>query len=173
MPHYTVTVNDHEFDIVLEYTSGRLTAIVNGKERGVDVHKLQDTRSLILIDNHSLEVDVRTNGKGTAAGERIVFMRGREIPVVVEDYSLAQMRKTAGMKAGAKAETSFPAPMPGLVVDVLVEPGQSVKAGDPLVIIEAMKMENILKARSAATVKAVPVEKGKSVEKGDTLVEFE
>jgi acetyl/propionyl-CoA carboxylase alpha subunit len=173
MPHYTVTIDDHEYDIVLEYSADRLKAVVNGKEKRVDVHKLQDTRSLILIDNHSFEVDVRTNGKGTASGERIVFMRGREIRVIVEDYSLAQMRKTAGMTVGAKVETSFQAPMPGLVVDVKVEPGQQVKAGEPLVIIEAMKMENVLKAKSPVVIKAIRVEKGQSVEKGDTLVEFE
>jgi len=173
MPRYTVTVDEREYDITLEYFSDRLEAVVNGKKRQVVVHKLQDTRSLLLIDNRALEVDVRTNGAGTASGERVVFMRGREIPVTVEDYSLAQMRKTAGISSKAKTEQSFVAPMPGLVVDVRVEPGQQVKSGDPLVIIEAMKMENVLKAKSTATVKAVLVTSGQSIEKGDTLVEFE
>lgn len=171
MPRYTVTVNGREFDIALDYQADRLDAVVNGRSRQVVVHKLQDTRSLILIDNHSLEVDVRSNG--AVSGERIVFLRGREIPVVVEDYSLAQMRKTAGISAKAKGETAFKAPMPGLVVDFKVESGQDVKSGDPLVVIEAMKMENVLKARSSGRIKAVLVAKGQSVEKGDTLVEFE
>ncbi|MCD6249693.1 MAG: biotin/lipoyl-binding protein [candidate division Zixibacteria bacterium] len=173
MPRYTVTVDEREYDITLEYFSGRLEAVINGEKRRVLVHKLQDTRSLLLIDNRVLEVDVRTNGAGTVSGERIVFMRGREIPVTVEDYSLAQMRKTAGISSHVKTEKSFVAPMPGLVVDVRVEPGQQVNSGDPLVVIEAMKMENVFKAKSAATVKAVLVTSGQSVEKGDTLVEFE
>jgi biotin carboxyl carrier protein len=173
MPRYTVTVNDREYDITLDYLADRLDATVNGRKRTVVVHRLQDTRALILIDNHSLEVDVRTDGAGTVSGERIVFMRGREIPVIVEDYALAQLRKTAGIAGAAKAETVFRAPMPGLVVQVRVEVGMQVKAGDPLVVIEAMKMENVLKARTAGRVKTVPVTSGQSVEKGDTLVEFE
>lgn len=173
MPRYTVTVDDREYDITLDYFSDRLDAVVNGEKRRVVVHKLQDTRSLILIDNRALEVDVRTNGVETGSGERIVFMRGREIPVTVEDYSLARMRKTAGMSSHARTEKTFTAPMPGLVVEVRVEPGQTVRSGDPLVVIEAMKMENVLKAKSAVTIKAVPVTSGQSVEKGDTLVEFE
>lgn len=173
MPRYTVTVDKREYDITLEYFSDRLEVVVNGEERRVVVHKLQDTRSLLLIDNRALEVDVRTDGAETASGERIVFMRGREIPVTVEDYSLAQMRKTAGISSQAKSEQTYAAPMPGLVVDVRVEPGQEVKKGEPLVVIEAMKMENILKAKATATIKAVPISAGQSVEKGDTLVEFE
>ena len=173
MPHYIVTVDGHEYDITLEYRADVVAAEINGKQREVKVHRLQDTRSLMLIDNQSLEVDVRTNGSGPGSGERIVFMRGREIPVTVEDYALAQMRKAAGISASVKAETAFKAPMPGLVIKIEVEPGQEVAAGQPLVVIEAMKMENILKAKSPGVVKAVTVAPGESVEKGDTLVEFE
>ncbi len=173
MPRYTVTVDEREYDITLEYFSDRLEAVVDGEKHRVVVHKLQDTRSLLLIDNRALEVDVRTDGAGVDSNDRVVFMRGREIPVSVEDYSLAQMRKTAGLSSQGKTEKTFRAPMPGLVVDVRVKPGQQVKKGDPLVVIEAMKMENVLKAKSSSTVKAVPVDSGQTIEKGDTLVEFE
>jgi biotin carboxyl carrier protein len=63
--------------------------------------------------------------------------------------------------------------MPGLVVRVLVEPGQRVTAGAGVVVLEAMKMENQLKAQAEAVVKSVKVSPGKTVEKGEVLVEFE
>jgi biotin carboxyl carrier protein len=173
MPRYTVTVHDREYDIKLVYRADHVEATINGKRRHIVVHHLHDTRWLFLIDNNSLEIDVRSNGSPTVMGERMVFLRGHDIPVIVEDHALAHMRKVAGIGSVVKAELHLKAPMPGLVVQIRVEPGQHVSAGDPLVVIEAMKMENVLKARASGIVKAVPVTIGQSVEKGDTLVEFE
>ncbi len=168
MPRYTVTVNGTEFDIELEYHADRLETKVNGKTRNVQVHSLHDTRALLLVDGESHEVDIHA-----ANGETMVFMQGMEIPVRVEDYNLAQMRKTAGISTDVKAEQFFKAPMPGLVVDIRVEPGQEVRQGEPMVVVEAMKMENILKAKTDGRVAAVNIKVGQSVEKGDKLVEFE
>jgi len=170
MPRYTVTINGREFDVALEYSASRMEATINGRKRQVQVHRLGDTRSLLLVDNTSHEVDVRGNG---VAGQKVVFMHGAEVPVEVEDYNLAQMRKKAGISSSKSTERVFKAPMPGLVVSVNVQPGDKVKTGQPLVVIEAMKMENILKAKGDGVVKSVKISKGQSVEKGDTLVEFE
>ncbi len=64
-------------------------------------------------------------------------------------------------------------PMPGMMVDVLVEPGDAVEAGQPLAIVDAMKMENILRAERSGTIGTVHVEKGDSVSADQLLVEFE
>lgn len=69
----------------------------------------------------------------------------------------------------AGAET-ISAPMPGTVLDVKVTPGQAVNAGDVLVILEAMKMENEIMAPAAGTIDTVPAAKGASVNAGDVLV---
>ncbi|MGA1583292.1 MAG: biotin/lipoyl-containing protein, partial [Saprospiraceae bacterium] len=61
-------------------------------------------------------------------------------------------------------------PMPGMVLDVLVETGQSVESGQPVLILEAMKMENIIKTASAGTVEILNATQGDSVEKGQLLV---
>jgi biotin carboxyl carrier protein len=63
--------------------------------------------------------------------------------------------------------------MPGLVIKLLAEPGTKVQKGDPLLILEAMKMENVIKAIGDATVKSVGVTQGEAVEKGHLLIEFE
>lgn len=64
------------------------------------------------------------------------------------------------------------APMPGLILDIPVTAGQAVQKGDPLVILEAMKMENIIKAPADGTVQSIKIKKGDSVEKNQILLTF-
>lgn len=168
MPRYQVTINEREYDIRLEYRSERFIASVNGAVRDVVVRPLGETRSLLLIDGVSLEVDVHPGSNGY----RAVVVGGVEMQAQVEDYNVALARKAAGATVHSVRESSMKAPMPGLVVDIRVTSGDHVKKGQPLVVIEAMKMENLLRARQDATIKAVVVTNGQSVEKGDTLVEF-
>lgn len=170
MPRYTVTVEEREFDITLDYHADHLVAVVNGQKKTITVQRLGDRRALLLIDNQSREVDIRGNGTST---DRVVFMQGAEIPVTVEDYALAQMRKAAGASLHVKGDTMLKAPMPGLVVAIKVEPGAQVKAGEPLLLIEAMKMENVLKAKAPGKIKTIFVKPGQSIEKDEKLIEFE
>lgn len=78
--------------------------------------------------------------------------------------------KKAAAPAGAVGNISVKAPMPGTVVNVVVTTGQSVKAGDDLVFIEAMKMETPVKAPQDATVVTIEVSKGEAVDSGKVLV---
>ncbi len=82
--------------------------------------------------------------------------------------------KVVAQRAQADAENPnhVPAPMPGMVVTVGVKPGQSVKAGDPLVSIEAMKMESQIRAERDATIKAVHVKPGDTIAAHDLLIEL-
>jgi len=70
---------------------------------------------------------------------------------------------------GSKVE-NIKAPMPGLVLEVMVSAGQTVQKGDPVLILEAMKMENVLKAPGDGTVVSVEVSKGNAVEKNAVLI---
>ena len=72
----------------------------------------------------------------------------------------------------SKKISDLKAPMPGLVVEVAVVDGQEVSKGDRLVVLEAMKMENILKAPADAIIKKVNVKKGSTVEKNEMLILF-
>ena len=65
------------------------------------------------------------------------------------------------------------APMPGLVTDIMVKPGDSVKKGDGLIILEAMKMENIIRTTADCFVKSIEVEKSDTVEKNQVLIKLE
>ncbi len=169
MPRYQVIVGEREFDIVLTPRQGRFSVTVDGESFEVVSQQLGESRALLLVNNEAHEVDIHPNGN---RGERLVFLHGVEVPLSIEDYRIAELRKAAGMAKTGLADAVLTAPMPGLVLDVRVSEGQSVKKGDPLVVIEAMKMENILKASSDATVTGVKVSAGQSVDKGAVLLEF-
>jgi biotin carboxyl carrier protein len=170
MPRYLVNVDNKEFDIELEYKSEKYIANINGEEVEIESHLLGENRSIMLIDGKSLEVDVRSNGYDST---RTVFILGQEVPVTIENYNLAQLKKTAGMSSEKTMDKLLKAPMPGLVLEVKVSAGSAVKKGDSLLIIEAMKMENVIKATGDGLIKEISVEAGQSVEKDDRLMEFE
>ncbi|MEA2030082.1 MAG: biotin/lipoyl-containing protein [candidate division Zixibacteria bacterium] len=170
MRRYMINVDGKDFDIEIEYRSDKYLLSCNGRKIETFTNFLGESRALLLIDGESHEVDVRSNGYDTT---RTVFMKGIEIPVLIEDYNLAQLRKTAGISSGSSVAKALKAAMPGLVLDIKVHPGDKVKKGQPLVVLEAMKMENIIKSLGEGIVKTVNVENGGAVEKGDTLLEFE
>ncbi|MFW6192486.1 MAG: acetyl-CoA carboxylase biotin carboxyl carrier protein subunit [Gemmatimonadota bacterium] len=102
-----------------------------------------------------------------------IWIGGRRLVARVEDeraHALRELTDDSGRDAG---ERELRAPMPGLVVRVLVESGQEVAAGDGLVVMEAMKMENELSAESPGTVAEVAVDEGQTVDQNDLLVRLE
>jgi len=101
-----------------------------------------------------------------------VRIAGRELDVAIEDERTRHIRELTGATRGAESR-ELKAPMPGLVVKVLVEVGQVVEPGDGLVVLEAMKMENELRAEAGGTVRAVEVTTGQIVDRDDVLVRFE
>ena len=91
-------------------------------------------------------------------------------PVAAAPVAAAPVAAAPAAAPAAVAGEAVPSPLPGTVLQVKVNAGQAVKAGDILVIIEAMKMENEVVAPRDGTVAQVPVAKGSSVQTGDTLV---
>ena len=93
--------------------------------------------------------------------------------VSIADY-YERLVEQLGLSAGKSQKiNSVKAPMPGLVINILVKVGQTVQKDDPLLILEAMKMENVIKAAGEGMVKAIKAEKGQAVDKGQILLEFE
>lgn len=123
----------------------------------------------LLLDGRPLTLAVESLGRGRWA----LGPGGERLEVEVLDERTRHIRSLTGGGDQRRAAGILKAPMPGLVARVQVQPGDQVEAGAPLVVLEAMKMENELKAAAAGLVKAVRVTPGEAVEKGQVLVEFE
>ena len=102
-----------------------------------------------------------------------VYLHGRLHTVRVEDERERLFRESTGEGVGARAEFQFKAPMPGLVIDVQVEEGQDVNAGDVLVVLESMKMQNELKSPQAGKIARLLVSPGDSVDQNETMLSVE
>lgn len=154
--------------IRVELTDGRLA--VEGEPLELELAPATGSplRS-IRAGDRSLRVLPKRNGRGDWSVE-IEGVRYRAEVLDRGQEAIREARKAAGALAGP---APLKAPMPGLVVRVEVEEGQEVEPGQGLVIVEAMKMENELRAEAPARVRAVHVTAGAAVEKDQVLVEFE
>jgi pyruvate carboxylase subunit B len=99
-----------------------------------------------------------------------VHVAGFDFDVRVEDDRARRLRQLAAPEVSAHGAGEIRAPMPGLVVKVLAEPGEEVQKGQGVVIVEAMKMENEIRSPMAGTVKEVKVKNRQAVEKGEVLI---
>ena len=99
--------------------------------------------------------------------------RGAAVKVYVRRLAAQELMPYMPEKADGASDKELVCPMPGVVVSVAVEAGQSVKAGEPLAVVEAMKMENILRAEKDLTVKKVLCAAGDKLAVDDVMVEFE
>lgn len=124
---------------------------------------------LLLVDDQpsTLAVDSVQTGRWGLA------YQGERWEVEVIDERTRYIRSLTGGSTGQRSGGTLKAPMPGLVLRVQVAPGQKVTAGTGVIVLEAMKMENELKAAGAGVVRSVRVSAGEAVEKGQVLIEFE
>ena len=124
---------------------------------------------LVTIGNAVHRVVARRSG---GRGQYTVRIDGWRFDVEALDERSRAIRDASARGAAAAGPAPLKAPMPGLVVRVLVQPGDLVQAGQGLVVMEAMKMENELRAPSAGTVSKVLAIPGTAVEKGSLLIEM-
>jgi len=110
---------------------------------------------------------------GSSRGRYTIWVDGFRHEVEALDERMRAIRELAGTAAGPVGPAPLVAPMPGMIVRVNVQVGDRVQPGQGLVVMEAMKMENELRAASAGVVKVVRASPGTAVERGATLVELE
>jgi len=110
--------------------------------------------------------------RGARRGQYDLWIDGHRYDVEALDERTRAIRDLSNDGARAAGPAPLLAPMPGMIVRVNVQVGDTVQPGAPVVVMEAMKMENELRAQSAGTVSAVRVQAGAAVEKGAVLVEL-
>ena len=163
---YFVSVRGRQ--VTVEVDGDRVT--VDGVACAASLRALPGTPlRLLTVDGRPRVLAVEPLGRGVwglgSAGERS--------DAEVVDERTRHIRSLAVAPDRAAAGGQLKAPMPGLVVRLEVEPGQTVPPGGGVLVLEAMKMENELRSPAGGRVRAVLVRPGQAVEKGQVLVEFE
>ncbi|EHN66269.1 acetyl-CoA carboxylase biotin carboxylase subunit [Comamonas testosteroni] len=152
----------------------RVCKVVIG-EKAYEFRSNADIRDLVVrgvCNGNAFTCQIeRGNGKNPLALR--VIHNGTQADVLVLSPKGAEMHKLMPYKAPPDLSKFLLSPMPGLLVDVAVQPGQKVQAGEKLAVIEAMKMENILFAAQDGVVSKISAAKGDSLAVDDIILEFE
>jgi len=164
---YEAMFNDTAWPV--ELNTDKNSALINGKTLDYDIEHIGTDRWLLRTGVHTHILSNLTRN-GTALE---FTLNGQWVTMEVRDEKDLLLDKL-GFKAGTTGgEGKLSAPMPGKILKVLVNSGGAVKAGDPVIILEAMKMENELKSPVDGTLIAIHVDEGQSVEKNELLLEIE
>lgn len=164
---YFVRINDEEHEVLLDANGVHL----DGEDVAAQVMPVDGTPvRMVTIGEEVHRVVVRP---GAARGAYTLWLDGYRFEVDALDERMKAIRELSGAGAGPSGPAPLKAPMPGLIVRVNVAVGDQVQAGQGIVVMEAMKMENELKASAAGRVKSVLATPGTAVEKGALLVELE
>jgi len=163
---YKATVNKKEFEIINRGDK----IMIDGTVIEWDLAKISNEYFHILINNEGYRAEIIKADPITKSF--IIKVNGKVYAVELKDKFDLLLDKMGLNNGSAGKANNVKAPMPGLIVDLRVKEGDKVKPGDALLILEAMKMENMIKASAESIVKSVKVMKGDSVEKNQVLIEF-
>lgn len=168
-----VEINGRRRRVDVDRADGAWLVSVDGRHQVADVTLINGTWSLILgagDARRSYEITIAESA--AAPGSLSVHIGGRVVTAVVDTRGGAPGRRQDS-GASAQGPRQITAPMPGKVVRLLVQRGHTVAASQGVVVVEAMKMENELRAPRAGTVAEVKVAEGASVDAGTVLVVIE
>ncbi|MBU0518338.1 biotin/lipoyl-binding protein [bacterium] len=167
---YQAVIDDQKFEVQI---IDEHTLTVNGEESSINFRQGQKPEHFSLIlDGQSHQVWIEEcqpcrDGKPSIVR---IHLHGFDYEVQVDTERSLKLREFVGTSSSSEVAGQINAPMPGLVVKVLVENGQEVKKGDGVIIVEAMKMENEIKSPIDGIVSEIHVQNRQAVEKGETLI---
>lgn len=143
--------------------------LINGKPSRYQLKKLSESSYKVFTEKKIYNIDiVSVEGK-----EMTLTVNNQTLEVKVSDH-IDQILEKLGMDIiQSTAVSEIKAPMPGSILNILTQPGAEVKAGDQLLVLEAMKMENVIKSPGDGIVSKILVEEKQNVEKNQVLISFE
>lgn len=157
---YVTIINKKQYEIEILKDG---TVLVNGETRHVDFLALDPSLYSVITDTASLQVVIDEE-----KGNYSIMMGGRLYEGQVLDERALLLAQRKGGLGGSSGDVN--SPMPGLIVAIPVEQGQTVKQGQTVIILESMKMQNELKAPGDGVISAIHVSAGQTVDKGAVLV---
>lgn len=164
---FWVTMQGRDAEVECDARDGKVFAIVGGKRLEADFVRLPDGEVYsLLVDGRSHEVRVSHHGEGLD-----VTANGLTIPVEVRNPLEKLLLQQAGGHRKSRGETMV-APMPGVVVAIKVKVGEVVQPGQPVIVVEAMKMQNELAAQTGGLVTEILVTERAAVAAGQAMVKM-
>ncbi|MFD2512872.1 acetyl-CoA carboxylase biotin carboxyl carrier protein subunit [Pontibacter locisalis] len=160
------TANDKTWQVDIQ----KETIILNGTPFNWDIQPISSNTFHIIKDNKSFTAELV---QADYQSKTFTFkINGVKQTVSVKDRFDILLDQLGMSDANTQKVNDVKAPMPGLILEIKVQPGQEVKKGDPILILEAMKMENILKSPGDGVVKEIKVQARQNVEKNQVLILF-
>jgi len=167
---YQVTVGDRVLRVQLQREGDDLLARVeDGEQQPVELRGVHRALYSLRVGERRAGLLAALSGEGDVA----LAIGGVEYRAEVVDEAHARLASLAGARAASHARRELRAPMPGLLVRVLCQQGDTIEAAQPLVVLQAMKMENELSLPRGGRVIQVNAEPGQTVEQGQVLVVVE
>ena len=163
-------VNGSEEQLLFLAKDGK-SGVYNDLKFELDVREIKKGQIHLLIENRSLIADILEADYSKKAF--VVRINGRKYHVEIKDQFDTLLQELGLDAIKHHKANDIKAPMPGMVLSVLVETGQKVQKGETVLVLEAMKMENVLRTVTEGTVKKILVNNGDKVEKNQILVEMQ
>ena len=159
MSNYLITINEEE----LHFNSNDVDSLDSIKVNAKNLH--------VLDNNTAFEVQIVHSDFMNKTMR--LSINGNIYEVKLEDEYDQQVKKMGLLAVTTQKLNEVKAPMPGLIVDVMVKVGQEIVEGTPLIVLSAMKTENIILAQGEGVIKSIEIKKDDAVEKGQVIIEME